>query len=94
MAQTTWDGGTQTGGSKTVIYLMEEVSVKKLLRPYGHSLGCNELILGPVAMPFIRDGKYVGVLYLTGMTFSNYDITGLRAIFDSLQNHHPERSAL
>ena len=45
-------------------------------------------------MMIIRDGKYIGVLYLTGMTFSNYDITGLRAIFDSLQNHHPERSVL
>ena len=25
------------------------------------------------------------------MTMSNYDVTGLRAIFDMLQNHFPER---
>ncbi|KAG1681368.1 hypothetical protein FOA52_007416 [Chlamydomonas sp. UWO 241] len=37
------------------------------------------------------DGKLTGVLYLTGMTMSNYDVTGLRAIFDALANHYPER---
>ncbi|GAX82370.1 hypothetical protein CEUSTIGMA_g9799.t1 [Chlamydomonas eustigma] len=36
-------------------------------------------------------GKYIGMLYLTGMTLANYDVTGLRAIFDMLQNHFPER---
>lgn len=36
------------------------------------------------------DGKITAIMYLTGMTMSNYDFAGLKAVFDMLQNHYPE----
>lgn len=59
----------------------------------GHAAGRVYLCLPyPFLLAWLRrDGKVVGILYLTGMTMAQYDITGLRAIFDTLQNHYPER---
>mmetsp|Transcript_25556 Transcript_25556/g.55666 ORF Transcript_25556/g.55666 Transcript_25556/m.55666 type:complete len:272 (+) Transcript_25556:98-913(+) len=37
------------------------------------------------------DGKCTTVFDLSGMTMANYDVSALRAVFDLLQNHYPER---
>lgn len=39
------------------------------------------------------DGKTVGIFDLRGMGLSNCDAGALRAVFDLLQNHYPERLA-
>lgn len=37
------------------------------------------------------DGKVVAIFDLSGMTMKNYDFGALKAVFDLLQNHYPER---
>ncbi len=52
------------------------------------SLTCPQLLLWGISDP---TSLTCPLPCYEGMTMANYDITGLRAIFNALQNHYPER---